>query len=173
MSQEAAGQRPAPRTRTRGGAKAPPRNIPDPPRRILLATPALPIADAVFDRVRDLAEPGSVVLVLGIAKVFGTSLGIPHPGLQPTKAEWEGVRTIVNDAAERLRAEGFDTRVALSRSRNVPKMISRWAEAKRMHAIVVPDPQRHPFRRLIEGELTREISRRTVTPVHAVPVPPR
>jgi hypothetical protein len=157
--------------RRRGGTKVPSRHIPDPPSRILVATPALALGDEVFARVRELAAPDATVLVLAVAKVFGTSLGIPHPGLQPTKREWEDLRAIADGAAARFRAEGFETKVALSRSRNAPKMIARWAEARRIHAIIVPDPERPRVRRMIEGDVAKEIGRKTVAPVHAVSVP--
>jgi K+-sensing histidine kinase KdpD len=111
------------------------------------------------------------ITVLGIARIFGTSLGLPHPGLQPTAAEWDEERSIVNEAADELRSLGFDVRVALSRSRNAPKMIARWARAKNFHAIVVPDPERPRWRRALEGDLAREIERRCNARVHAVPLP--
>jgi hypothetical protein len=50
-------------------------------------------------------------------------------------------------------------------------MIAKWAEAKRIHAVVVPDPARSTVRRKIEGDLEREIGHRTAARVHAVAVP--
>lgn len=146
---------------------------PDPPRRILVASPSSPLPPEVLAKAVELATPEHAkITVLGIARVFGTSLGLPHPGLQPTAAEWDEERAIVNEAADELRSWGFDVRVALSRSRNAPKMIARWARAKNFHAIVVPDPERSRLRRALEGDLTREIERRCNAKVHAVPLPP-
>jgi K+-sensing histidine kinase KdpD len=146
---------------------------PDPPRRVLVVSPACPLASEVLDKAVEVATPEHArITVLGIARVFGTSLGLPHPGLQPTTAEWEEERTNANEAAEELQRRGFEVRVALTRSRNFPKMIARWANAKNFHAIVVPDPERPRWRRALEGDLTREIGRRSNARVHAVPVPP-
>ena len=89
--------------------------------------------------------------MLGIAKIYGTSLGLPHPGLQPTHTEWDLQRQIVHEAADQLRRRGFEVRVGLSESRNIPKMIAKWSIAKSFHAIVVPDPPRPRWRRQIEG----------------------
>jgi K+-sensing histidine kinase KdpD len=111
--------------------------------------------------------------VLGIAKIYGTAFGLPHPGLQPTKTEWELETTIVHEAADELRRRGFDVRIAMSRARNVPKMIARWGRAKNFHAIVVPEPERPGWRRAIEGQIQNEIGRRCDIPVHVVPVPSR
>lgn len=112
------------------------------------------------------------ITVLGIAKVFGTSLGLPHPGLKPTPIEWEAQRKVTQDAADELGARGFDVLVAMARARNAPKLIARWVRARNFHAVVIPDPERPAWRRRIEGELTHEIGRRAHVPVHAVPTPP-
>lgn len=156
----------------RGVAKAAPRTFPDPPRRILLVSTAAPIPAEVVRRTIELATPEHAkITVLGIARVFGTSLGFPHPGLQPTSSEWADQRKFADDAADLLRDRGFEVRVALSRSRNPPKMIARWGNGKNFHAIVIADPERPKWRRLIEGDITREIGRRCEIPVHAIPVP--
>ena len=157
----------------RGAATAVPRRLPDPPRRVLVATGGMPVDREVLARAIALATPEhAAITVLGIARIHGTSLGLPHPGLQPNRVEWEELRRSVEDAAGALRESGFDVRVALSRSRNAPKMIARWAVAKNFHAIVVRDPERPRWRRAIEGDLAHEIGRRCGVPVHAVPVAP-
>ena len=158
----------------RGAARATPREIVDPPRRILLVSiggAACP--KAVIRRVVELAKPEHAkITVLGIARVYGTSLGLPHPGLKPTMGEWEEQRNVVNDAADLLRSRGFEVRVAAAKSRNAPKMIAKWGKARNFHAIVLADPERSKWRRRIEGDLTHEIERRCGVPVHAVPTPP-
>jgi nucleotide-binding universal stress UspA family protein len=155
-----------------GAAKPAPRTYPDPPQRILLVSPSVPFTREVIEETVALATPGHAkITVLGIAKIYGTSLGLPHPGLQPTHTEWDLQRQIVHDAADELRGRGFEVRIGLSRSRNIPKMIAKWCVAKNFHAIVVPDQERPNWRRAIEGDITREIGRRCAVPVHAVAVP--
>jgi hypothetical protein len=153
-----------------GGRESGPRRIPDPakgPGRL----PAAPLPAEVLARVVELATPEHAkITVLGVARVYGTSLGLPHPGLRPTHLEWDDLRGYVDTAAEILRAEGFEVRVALSRSRNAPKMIAAWVRAKNFHAVVVPDPPRARWRQVIEGDLAHEIERRCGVPVHAVEV---
>lgn len=126
----------------------------------------------VIQRVIEIADPhGAKVTVVGVARIYGTSLGLPHPGLQPNRKELDDLRAIIDEAAGRLVRPGVEVRVAMSKSRNAPKMIARWGVAKRFHAIVVPDPERPAWRRAVEGNLAHEIHRRCGIPVHAVPVP--
>lgn len=126
----------------------------------------------VIQRVIEIADPrGAKITVVGVARIYGTSLGLPHPGLQPNRVELDELRTIIDEGARRLRRPGFEIQVAMSKSRNAPKMIARWGVAKRFHAIVVPDPERPRWRRMVEGDMAHEIYRRCGIPVHAVPVP--
>ncbi len=156
----------------RGAVRAAPRTVPDPPRRILLVSNGTPIGPDVLRAAIELGTPEHAKFtVLGIARVYGTAFGLPNPGLQPTRREWEELRTYVNDAADVLRRKGFEVRVATARARNAPKIIGRWVTSKSFHAVVVPDPDRPRWRRTIEGDLAAEIRRRAGVPVHAVPVP--
>jgi K+-sensing histidine kinase KdpD len=153
------------------GANATPRASPDPPRRILLASPGVPFGRDVLARTIELAAPErATITVLSIARVYGTALGLPHPGLQPTRLEWDEQRKIVDDASMALRRRGFDVRAQVTKSRNAAKMIARWGTARNFHAIVVPDPERPRWRRAVEGDLAGEILRRCGIPVHPVPV---
>jgi K+-sensing histidine kinase KdpD len=156
----------------RGAANAASRTVPDPPRRVLLASTGERFSPDVMARAIQLATPAHAkITVLAIARVYGTSLGFPNPGLQPNRIEIEQRKKITEDAARILRAEGFEVRVAMSKARNTPKMIARWANAKNFHAIVVADPERPAWRRFVEGDLKHEIERRCAVPVHAVAVP--
>lgn len=155
--------------RRRGAAKAAPRVIPDPPRRVLLASTGVPFSREAIARAVALATAEHAkITVLSIARVYGTSLGFPNPGLQPNRLEVAEQHTIIDDAATILREKGFDVRVAMSKSRNAPKMIARWGNAKNFDAIVVCDPARAAWRRKIEGDVTREIQRRCPVPVYTI-----
>ena len=164
-------QRPRPPKTGRGAAKAAPRRFPDPPRRVLLVTVAHAPEPELVQRTLELAGPEHAkITVLGVAKIYGTSLGLPHPGLQPNRIEWQIVRDGVEEAADELRAHGFEVRVGLTRARNIPKMVAKWVQARNFHAVVVSAPDKPRWRALVEGDLAREITRRSGVPVHAVPV---
>ena len=157
-------------TTTRGAAKAVPRVIPDPPQRILLASTGVPFSHDAIARAVHLATPEHArITVLSIARVHGTSFGFPNPGLQPNRLEIAEQHEIIEDAAAILRRKGFEVRVAMSKSRNAPKMIARWGNAKNFHAIVVCDPARPAWRRKLEGDVARDIRRRCPVPVYVVP----
>ena len=120
-------------------------------------------------RAIDVATPEHAkITVLSIARVHGTSFGFPNPGLQPNHLEIAEQHRIIEDAAAILRGKGFEVRVAMSKSRNAPKMIARWGNAKNFHAIVVCDPARAAWRRKLEGDVAREIGRRCPVPVYTV-----
>ena len=164
-------QTPRPPRIGRGAAKVAPRRIPDPPGRVLLVTVARAPEPELVERTLELAGPEHAkITVLGVAKIYGTSLGLPHPGLQPNRVEWQILRDGVEGAADELRAHGFEVRVGLTRARNAPKMVAKWVRARNFHAVVVSAPEKPRWRALVEGDLAREITRRCGVPVHAVPV---
>lgn len=124
-----------------------------------------------MQRTLELAGPEHAkITVLGVAKIYGTSLGLPHPGLQPNRIEWQMLRDGVEEAADELRERGFEVRVGLTRARNAPKMIAKWVRARNFHAVVVSAPDKPRWRAFMEGDLAREITRRCGVPVHAVSV---
>ena len=132
----------------------------------------MPFSHDVLVRAIELAAPERAkITVLAIARIYGTALGFPNPGLQPNRIEIEERKLIAEEAATILRKEGFDVRVAMSKARNGPKMIARWVNARNFHAVVVPDPERPAWRKKIEGDLASEIGRRCDVPVYAIPVP--
>ena len=89
------------------------RSRPDPSqvtvRRIVLASEGRPIPSSVIQQVVKLAKPeGAEVRVVTIARIWGTSLGFPNPGLQPTRGEWDEQRLIVRKAIEALEGAGLE-----------------------------------------------------------------
>lgn len=62
------------------------------------------------DSIRRAAELAAAhdgrVLVVSIARVHGTSFGLPNPGLMPTRAEWKEQHEHVNKAVAKLGRQG-------------------------------------------------------------------
>jgi hypothetical protein len=89
---------------------------------------------------------GAEVHVLSIARVWGTSFGMPHPGLLPNKREMqerhENVATVVNWLTRRhIAANG-----QVSGTRNAARRILAEARRRRADAIVMAaDPPLHWF----------------------------
>jgi nucleotide-binding universal stress UspA family protein len=105
---------------------------------ILLASPGAAFERAVIDHAVKLArKPRSFVHVISIARIWGTSLGIQHPGLFPTKREWQAQLEIVGDAVRQLKGAGLEARGGVIASRNPSKVIARQAAHLQCSAIVI------------------------------------
>ena len=97
----------------------------------MLASAGEKLDPAVVDEAIELARgPHYFVHVISIARIWGTGLGIQHPGLFPSKREWQQQLEIVGGAVKKLKAAGLDARGGVIASRNPSKVITR--EAKRL-----------------------------------------
>lgn len=105
---------------------------------ILLASWGERFDPSVVDHATTVARStGSFVHVLSIARIWGTGLGIQHPGLFPTKREWQDQLEIVGDAVRTLRRAGLEAKGGVIASRNPSKVITRQAGRFGCSAIVV------------------------------------
>jgi nucleotide-binding universal stress UspA family protein len=105
--------------------------------RILLASEGRPIPTATIDRVIELASPATSVHVFSIARVHGVSLGMPNPGLLPTKSEWRAQHEIVATAVKRLRRKGIAADGQVLGTRKSTKRILDEAAKEACDAIVM------------------------------------
>ena len=48
------------------------------------------------------------VHVFIIARIWGSAFGMPHPGLMPTKREWQVQRDLATEAVDRLKRRGVE-----------------------------------------------------------------
>jgi hypothetical protein len=105
---------------------------------ILLATTGKPIDRGVLEQAARVARnPRSFVHVLSIARIWGTGLGIQHPGLYPTKREWQAQLEIVGNAVRQLKQSGLEARGGVIATRNASKVIAREAARLQCSAIVM------------------------------------
>ena len=64
-----------------------------PVERLVIASEGRPIAWPVLQQAFELARPaGASVLIVVIVRVWGTAMGFPNPGLNPSKQEWDDHR---------------------------------------------------------------------------------
>jgi nucleotide-binding universal stress UspA family protein len=114
---------------------------------VLLATEERAIAPEAIEAAARLAEPeGMPVYVFAIARIHGTSLGFPHPGLLPTQAEWEAQRASVDTAVKALKRRGLRSAGRVLGSRKASKRICEEAQRLGCEAIVMgADPPRGSF----------------------------
>jgi hypothetical protein len=105
---------------------------------ILLASTGKPFEREVLDHAIAMAgSPRSIVHVMSIARIWGTALGIQHPGLFPTKREWKEQLEIVGNAVRALKKAGLDARGGVIASRNPSKIIAREAGRLGCRTIVI------------------------------------
>jgi nucleotide-binding universal stress UspA family protein len=130
--------------------------------------------DAVIEEAIAAAqEPRSFVHVLSIARIWGTSLGIQHPGLFPSKREWQQQLEIVGSAVRKVKRAGLDARGGVIASRNPSKVIAREAKRLGCRGIVIgARPLSWWMEALLQNE-ARWVRRRSAVPVLAVPYEPK
>jgi nucleotide-binding universal stress UspA family protein len=128
-------------------------------------------ATAIDFAARVARHGGATVHVFSIARIWGTSLGFPSPGLYPTKQEWAAQRANVDRAVRALRKKGIDAHGRVIGTRAAAKRIVREAQALKCDAIVMAaDP---PRGRLVSDFVWAQepyrVRRRSNVPVYLVP----
>lgn len=124
---------------------------PDPesfaPASILLASEGRRIpAEAVEFAVRLSRKSKAPVHVFIVARIWGSAFGLPHPGLMPTKREWQLKRDMVAEAVDQLKCRGVEATGKVVSSRNAAKRILAEAKRYRPDAVVMAaPPPRHWF----------------------------
>lgn len=107
-------------------------------RRLMVASEGRPINHDVIVQALELARPlKAYVFVLSIARVWGTALGFPNPGLQPNKREWAEQKRIVKEAVVAFEKAGHESNGIVLATRRAAKRISSEAELRDMDAIVM------------------------------------
>ena len=148
-----------------------PPNLPRPDafagKSILLASEGRPIPHSAVEFAGRMAEKvGAEVHVLSIARIWGTSFGLPHPGLLPNKREMqerhESVAAVVSVVeTPPCRGEG-----QVTGTRNAAKRILAEARRCRADAIVMASRPAAAMVPLQHGLVARALSR---APVGACP----
>ena len=105
---------------------------------ILLASEGRAISDAALAEVKKRAFEGALpVFVFSVARIWGTSFGLPNPGLMPTRPEWDAQHKSVSDAVLSLRSAGLAAEGRVLATRNPVKSIVREAVAQQSREIVM------------------------------------
>jgi hypothetical protein len=105
---------------------------------VLLASTGEPFHHTVIESAVRLAGRGrSAFHVLSTARIHGTAFGLQHPGLYPTKREWQAQVDLVADAVKALRRREFEADGRVLGTRNPSKVIAREAQRLGCRAIVI------------------------------------
>jgi hypothetical protein len=126
---------------------------------VLIATVGISVPPTVIGRAVQLSG-GCPVAVVTIARIYGSSWGLPNPGLLPTRKEMEEQRALVTDAIERLERSGVEAWGQVATTRRYAKTVARAAQARGVTHVLVITPDVPRWRRMIEGDVARDVRRR-------------
>ena len=132
---------------------------PTSPAAVLLASSGSPFTRAAMRRARELAA-GEPVAVLSILKVYGSTFGLPNPGLLPSQREREEQLTIIRRAIDELERRGCTVDGQVAATRSAGRTIAKVARARQVRYVVMDSHPATGMRRVIEGELTNIVRRR-------------
>jgi nucleotide-binding universal stress UspA family protein len=142
-------------------------------KQLMVASEGRPITHDVIVQALELARPaGAYVFVMSIARVWGTAMGFPNPGLQPNSREWEAQRQIVKEAVSAFEKAGLDSNGVVLATRRAAKRIVKEAELREMDAIVMGcDPSRGLLGDFSWSQEPQRVARRSKqVPVVLVPL---
>lgn len=140
-------------------------------RSVLLASEGRLFTDEVIDYTASLAgAEGASVRVLTVARLWGTGLGLPHPGLRPNKAEMAIHEDNVATAIERLKAAGIEAEGHIVTTRKAGRSILRQASGRKCDAIVMAADTRRSrvVGNFMWSQEPYRVHRRAPMPVHLV-----
>jgi hypothetical protein len=132
---------------------------PTQPADVLIATVGVRIPRAVIRRARELSG-GCPVAVVGIARMYGSSLGMPNPGLLPSKREMTEQLAFVSEAIDNLERSGVEASGQVATTRRYAKTIARAARAHGVTHVLVVSPAAPRWRLIVEGDTARDVKRR-------------
>jgi hypothetical protein len=132
---------------------------PTAPAAVLLASSGSQFSRAAVRRAHELAV-GEPVAVLSILKIYGSSFGLPNPGLMPTRREREEQLAIVSRAIKELERLGGTVDGQVAATRSAGRTIAKVARARHVRYVVMDSVPATGVRRIIEAELTGIVRRR-------------
>jgi hypothetical protein len=98
--------------------------------------------------------------VLSILKVYGSTFGLPNPGLMPTRREREEQLAIVGQAIADLERRGCTVDGQVAATRSAGRMIAKVARIRQVRYVVMDTQSQAGVRQLIEGSVTGIVRRR-------------
>ncbi len=122
--------------------------LPDPqtaaPSSIMLASEGTAISTEAIEFAARLSKKAkAAVHVFMVARIWGSSFGLPHPGLMPTKREWQAQHDAVAETVRQLKRRGVEATGSVVSTRNASGRILKEAERRRPDAIVMAAPPPH------------------------------
>lgn len=124
---------------------------------VLLASAGQPFTDAAIAEAARLAGDlgGGRVRVITVARIHGTSFGLQHPGLMPSKREKDAAQAIVTQAITSLQRSGLKADGEVVITRSPARSFTRAARAAGASHVVLDTPPGGKLTRLDAGATAR------------------
>ena len=137
---------------------------------VLLASTGGPFAIESIRLCRDLVQDGPVGVLI-VARIYGSSFGLPNPGLLPSIKERKLAEERVEWAITQLRQLRVNADGQVLITRHPGRGIARVAQARSAQRVVVEAPIQSSLRRFFEGNFEASIRRRLDKSVQVTSVP--
>jgi hypothetical protein len=124
---------------------------------VVVLRPDTAASAELFDAAK--ATGGTVTVVLPL-KIHGYSLGMPNPGLMPTKRERAAAEEAIALTVRRLRRAGIDVDGQIVVTRHAHRAITGIVRRRGATTVLLEDATASRLRRFLEGDLHRLLSRR-------------
>ena len=116
---------------------------------------------------------GGAVAVVTIARIYGSSMGLPNPGLMPTRKEMEAQKAQVEKALRLIEKGGSQAWGQVAAYRKPAKTVAQVAKARGVRqVIVVRNAQTKRWREVVEGDIVKDIARKLGPEVNVEGVSP-
>jgi len=141
--------------RRRRGEPAPgsPRDV------VLVMRPDTRASAATIAATRRLVGPGSVTVVLPL-RIHGYAFGLPNPGLLPTARERSAAEDAITATVRQLRRSGVDVDGEIVVTRHAHRAVAAVVRRRGARSVLVEQETATRARRLVEGDLLRQVARR-------------
>jgi hypothetical protein len=126
---------------------------------VLIATIGVDIPPAVIKQAVELSA-GRPVAIVAIARIYGSSFGLPSPGLMPTRKEMDEQLAFVNKAIKRLERAGVEAWGQVASTRRYGRTIAQAGRARGVSTVLVVAPETARWRQFMEGDTARDVRRR-------------
>lgn len=140
---------------------------------VLLAAPMGDPIPASAVRAAVKRSGGEAVAVVTIARIYGSSMGLPNPGLMPTRKEMEAQKSQVEKALRLIEKAGAEAWGQVAASRKPVKTITQAAKARGVREVIVVRPvQTKRWREVVEGDIVKDIARKLGSEINVEGVSP-
>jgi hypothetical protein len=130
---------------------------PSQPAAVLIASNGEKIPGAAIRQALRISA-GEPVAVVTIARIYGSSLGLPNPGLMPTRKEMEEQKGIATKAVSDLEKGGVEAWGQVAATRKATKTIAEAAVARGVRHVLVVRPEKSGWRLVVEGDVAKEVA---------------